>query len=507
MQIMPSPARMLVRFTCILILIMYMSAASAFYTTYKASHCIYCNRLGNPLHAKIEPSSAKDAHASKLHEVHHQINVPEIMALLQQTYPTDNTQLWAKTKNYLYQYRARSKSSQVTNTTNETLSKTKRARTKNLSLKNVQKMIDFLQSTFPNHPELQAHILQTSPRILNQYHSIESRLIPTIDFLWGLYGGLPDSKGVEGGMIYEAIYRNANLLLVRGVGYSGGGWEDKDADTAVEEYLLELGVSASGIAKLKKSQPTLFQVSLKQKVKPVVQYLSNLLGYMSTTSSKNRIVRLITNHPMLLHLDVESNLEPKARFVQTFCGMTDKELAVVMSSTPGILGLSLESNIKPTLQFLLDALTPTTKGDVSESLANKIDNKETRAMLRRSILKHPQILGLSLDNLRAKMSYFDQIDCCGTKSTTTKQKKKDGTLASKILLSAPSAYSLSLSNIAEKIDYLAAVWSCDAPNSSANKDHLYEELKPQNETVYLSDSLRIYPQVLTLSMEGNIKVR
>ena len=101
----------------------------------------------------------------------------------------------------------------------------------------------------------------------------ESRLLPTLEVLKGLYESMPNSEGREGGMIYEAIWRNTIFLLVRGVGYVGGGWEEGggegsvDNSADVESYLVELGVSSLGIAKLKKNNHTLFQLLLKQKVK------------------------------------------------------------------------------------------------------------------------------------------------------------------------------------------------------------------------------------------------
>jgi hypothetical protein len=465
------------------------------------------------------------------------MNVREIMDLLEETYPegsgaTESSakQQWAKTRSYLYQYRAnanlsreRTKTSishQMQNaTSNEILllqaspAQRKRVRTKNLSVENVRQIISVLHNAFPKHPKLQARILQNSPRILSQYHSIESRLIPTVEFIRGLYGKMPDSNGEEGGMIYEAIWRNTNLLLVRGVGYAGGGWEERgeysnddgaashdgNGVSAVEDYLVELGVSSSGIAKLKTHHPTLFQLSLNRRIKPAVRCLFSLLGSeqqsLPSLKQKTQFARILTNHPMLLHLDVDSNLEPTARFIQSFCNMTDAELSTVIASTPGILGLSLESNLRPTLQFMLDNINGTT--------AHKGDENDLISVLRKCILKHPQILALSLSNLRAKMNYFDENDRPrGGITAGSKLNSKKATLASRILVSAPSTYSLSVKNIAEKIEYLAAVWKCISPSTPNSTQCSCGNVNMTS----LSELLQEYPQILTLSMEGNIKV-
>jgi hypothetical protein len=466
---------MFMRLFVVCMLTMYLASAFSTQRRSGSAHCC-------PINAKFDPSTADTSNSYVEKPL---MNVPEIMALLQETYPSNSKQEWTKTRNYLYHFRANSKSKSQSNSIIPVRSK--RVRRKNLSLQNVHQIINFLQTTFPNHPELQAHIIQNSPRILSLHHSIESRLIPTIEFLRGLYGTMADTNGVEGEMLYEAIRRNTDLLLVRGVGYAAG-WEDQDsdADSAVEDYLLNLGVSTSGIEKLKKSHPTLFQLSLKKKVKPVVEYLSLLL------KQRRQISKIITNHPVLFHLDVKTNLEPKARFIKSFCRMNDHELAAVFSSSPGILGLSLENNIEPTLQYLLNAVSMENDGNVTKQR----HNEESISLLRKSILKHPQILGLSLDNLRAKMNYFDQIEDRGD---TLTYNRKEGSLASRIFLSAPSTYSLSLSNIAEKIEYLADIWGC-AVNDTTD----IPSIKPETST--LSDNLRSYPQILTLSMEGNIKV-
>ena len=452
------------------------------------------------------------------------MNITEIINLLEQTYP-DNTsnsssisingkKKWTKTRDYLYQYRASlsptssSSSSTTTTTTTTTSSKRKRKGRDPLTLSNIQQIISFLQSTFPNNTALQSTIIQKSPRILGQYHSIDSRLVPTVEFLNGLYGNM----GTNDDMFVEAISRNTNLLLLRGVGYNaaagrgrggeGDGSSNDNMNREVEEYLQnDLDMPSSAIVKLKRNHPKVFQLSLKDKVKPAIKYLHSLLGHnnihedvlpasMSARQLRKKVAKIVSCHPQVLQLDVTSNLEPTAYFLRDACDFTDTELANVITAAPGVLGLSVEENLKPTLQLIKDIL------ESSVEQVNEDDNHCSNFVvhLRKCILRHPQILALSLNNLRAKRDYFNSIDSCRHDSSSMVQGdgdtegtgKRKPSLAARILQSAPSVYSLSLEgNIIPKVEYLSTtLWG-----SSFNM---------------LSENIHEYPPIMTLSLEDNI---
>lgn len=450
----------------------------------------------------------------------------EILATLERAYPEcGDGEGWARTRRYLYQYCAAARANDGRNENDDARggrsSSRRRRRNSRRSLtpSDLDRLLSFLRTTFPENPRLQAQVLQRTPRILGQSHSIESRLIPTVEFLRGLYGGMDrgDQSG-EDGMFIEAISRNTNLLLVRGVGYSGsrgGGKTDGNAtrndkegddDLAVEEYLRrELGVPTSVITRLKRTHPTLFQLSLGGTVRPVVRFLYSLLGNGDSAieppsgKGKKQVAKMVTHHPMLLQLDVASNLAPTARFLRNSCDFSEKELSAVVATAPGALGLSVEGNLRPTLQFLGEVLelggTKRQSDDGERENSGKVET--SRALLHKCVLRHPQVLALSLRNLMEKRDYFDNIDRndSAVRDGEEKENKSKPSLAGRILASAPSTYSLSLKgNIIPKVECLASLWGV-RPSTSGSAG----EGGPS-----LSDNLREYPQILTLSLEGNI---
>lgn len=390
-------------------------------------------------------SSALGALQLEEEQAQEAMDVRGLMEILNEAFPSADKKSWNKTRRYLYQYRS-------------SLSQPKRRKRQRgpLTASSTERVLEFLQSVFPD--ELQVQIIQQSPRILSQHLSIESRLRPTVDFLIKLYGK---------GMLYEAVRRNTDLLLVRGVGFTNK--YDEDQSKTIDKYLQEeVGMNDAGIKKLKNSHPTLFQLSLESKIKPSLAFICSILGHSSASplddKMRKRIVKIVSNHPALLQLDIENNLKPTVSHIRQSCHLSATELASVIAANPGVMGLSVETNLKPTIRFLADTLN------------SHNETPDINSMLSKCVSKHPQVLALSLSNLQGKREFFDSVDGCHDDAIPRQ------TLAARILLSSPSTYSLSLDdNIKPKFSYLQNLWGESASNF-----------------------IREYPQVLTLSFEGNI---
>jgi hypothetical protein len=379
------------------------------------------------------------------------VGVRNIMSLLTSRYGNEDPSAWSKTRNYIYHTSHR------------------------LTLAQVQEVLDFLDTILSLDKPLVKTIVQTSPRILRK--NAKSYLQPTVDFLLELWG--PD-------LFRTAISRNPNLLLSSGLGHDGS------ANGEIETYLkANLGMKKGGLEKLKRSGPFVFALSL-EKMKSVLDFLQAILekGTFSSSLIPGILLKVVKSNPNLLSLSVSTNFEPGVNFLMSRCGLNAADMAsLIKSSGTAVLGLSVEANLQPTIDYL----------------SSFVKNEED---LKKCILTHPQLLGLSLTNLRAKVAYFDAID-----SQELTVVPNAPSLASRVAAKSPAVYSLSLKeNIAPKVDFLARVWGTPVPTIVYDEkdEPVFTPVKPiypddGKKQASLGHLLQEYPSIMTLSLEGNIQ--
>ena len=403
--------------------------------------------------------------------------VRNIMALLDERYGLSEidqkikTKEWKKTRNYLYHVtRGQTERDEIVTFEEQVVS-----------------VLDFLDDRLKLPPDVSRKVLQDSPRILRK--PVDSFLIPTSDFLLQLWGR---------DLFVQAVERNPALLLSSGLGYtknrkSKGRANRKSADTSgtaidtsVEEIIVEqTGLSSSAIERIKGAAPQVFG-SEASKVNSVLDFLASILQQregLENSSDVDEITReeeelklkkilgkVILAHPYLLNLSVESNLKPRLQFLADTCDLNPTQIAkVVQTSNGSVLSLSVEQNLKPTIDFLLD-----------EIFANNESGDDPKIMLKKCVLTHPQLLGLSLANLKSKVQYFDSIG---------------SSLAVRVASKSPAIYSLNLDqNIVPTIDFLSRVWGV----AKASK----EERKSSDDFISM---LHEYPNIITLSVESNLQ--
>ena len=391
---------------------------------------------------------------------------------------------WKKTRNYLY-HATRSQQNENGGQSSDVVIQFEQQ---------IATVLDFLDHRLELPPDISKRVLQESPRILRK--PVDSFLIPTADFLLQLWGR---------DMFVQAVERNPALLLSSGVGYttnrkSKGGSRNSNLttsrktkhedvttiDTGVEQTVEEIlsvhtGLSASAMKRMKGTAPFVFGLE-PSKVYSVLEFLDSVLrprqddATASTTPEvtkrKNILGKVIMAHPYLLNLSVESNLKPRVKFLAESCDLEPAELAkVVQTSNGSVLGLSVEQNLKPTLEFLLNQIF-----DKNNDLSD-----DPRAMLKKCVSTHPQLLGLSISNLKSKVNYFHSIG---------------PSLAVRIARKCPAIYSLNLDkNIIPTIEFLSKVWGVKSGTSTS---------KGSNENVFVS-MLHEYPNIITLSVETNLQ--
>jgi len=338
---------------------------------------------------------------------------------------------WKKTRRYLYQASHKLTSSQV------------------------DKVLSFLEVSFGR--SIAQHVVRTSPRILRR--SVKTKLVPTKEMLEELYGPA---------MTREAVQRKPELLLTRGIGYN-----THVLDLVEVLFKDELGLKQAQLDRLKLKLPSIFQTDVT-KLLLVIQFFRKILMIQYDTEKVNSIIRkLLVSHPNIFLLSVEDNLQPHVAFFKENCDFDDFDVAKMIESRNAgpIFGLSIEKNLNPSLAFLHERLS---HNDVSKVLKS-----------------HPQILSLSIDNLREKVTYFDSLE--GDPKDTDSPGETCDTLASKILRRSPSVYSLSLEkSIQPKVDFLANIWSVHEDGTTLN-------------TTSVSKHLGQNPSVLSLSLSGNIQ--
>lgn len=341
--------------------------------------------------------------------------VRDIMMLIESRYGSDVD--WQRTKMYVY-------------------------RAKNLSVSSVTQVLDFLDSFLSAQVVLA--LLKHSPRVLNK--PVQSYLKPTAEFLMELWG--PE-------LFEHAMERRPQLLLTSGVGYNQQNTllVEGRKQQNVEEVLTEtIDLPVKELQQLKREDPSVFGLRA-EKVKEVLEYLNKILE--PTAKGKPILRKMVVGYPSVLHLSVETNLEPRVKFLTEKLQLTPQELAKIIQ-TGAILGLSIDANLRPTLKYLQEDLL------LGENL-------------KKCILSHPQLLALSLANIQGKSQFFRSIG---------------PSLAPRIARRCPAIFSLNLdTNIAPTLDFLSRVWGCRWDDAAME--------------AWLAE----YPNVLTLSIEGEFAFR
>ena len=374
-----------------------------------------------------------------------------------------NSNDWKKTRNYLYHA---SRSYQKIHDGDSTITLQQQVVT----------VLDFLDGRLDLPRRVTTKILQDSPRILRK--PVDSFLIPTSDFLLQLWGR---------DLFLEAVDRNPAVLLSSGVGYTRR--KSTTAEQNVDDILLKYtGLSSSVINGMKKTSPFVFGLAPAQ-IHSVLRYLKNILvqgdvDTITTTANNSTdnekelksmkiLGKIVLGHANLLNLSVTNNLRPRIEFLVASCNLDPIEIAKVVETSNGsVLGLSVDNNLRPTIDFMLHNI-------FHDNSSTDNQHQRKQLLLKKCIITHPQLFGLSLANLKSKVGYFNSVI--------------GPNFAVRIATKCPAIYSLNLDqNIIPTIEFLMKIWGIKTIAETSQRQ-------------LLQSMLNEYPNIITLSVETNIQ--
>eukprot|EP00884_Botryococcus_braunii_P014495 jgi/Botrbrau1/23046/Bobra.136_1s0034.1 len=114
------------------------------------------------------------------------------------------------------------------------------------------------------------------------------------------------------------------------------------------EYLRDgAHLSTQQLAQVLRAQPRILSSSLEDHIRPTVEYLRNIVG----PSAPARLGRLLATRPVLLTYEVQENLDPKIKWLETL-GIDRKKLPTILTRSPDILSIGIGTDLQPTVNFL-----------------------------------------------------------------------------------------------------------------------------------------------------------
>jgi len=116
-------------------------------------------------------------------------------------------------------------------------------------------------------------------------------------------------------------------------------------------YQKDVGMSLEQIRSAVTKQPSLFQYSVEDNLRPKLSFFTQELKI-----EKSRLAKMIQNSPALFGLSLQRNLRPKVEAIMDYCCLTAEQVGEIVSTSPSILSLSVTRKIVPTLQFIETAL-------------------------------------------------------------------------------------------------------------------------------------------------------
>ena len=127
------------------------------------------------------------------------------------------------------------------------------------------------------------------------------------------------------------------------------------------------------------AQPAILGYSIERNLKPKAQWLLDL------GLSKTQVAKAVAARPHILGYSIEQNLKLKVRWLLDL-GLSNSEVAVVVASFSSFLGLSIDKSLKPKYSLLLVVFGPTEAGQLVAKCPRILSYSQQRLTERLSVL-------------------------------------------------------------------------------------------------------------------------
>jgi mTERF domain-containing protein len=192
--------------------------------------------------------------------------------------------------------------------------------------------------------------------------------------------------------------------------------EETDHGETLDWLQARIGFSDEKLAKLVQLQPTILNMSVRERLEPNIAWLQDRLALDQEGLQRVvlRLTPMVGGLAQLLGSSMEENLEPTLVWLQERLLLDDSGVAKLVKECPSFLGFSLELH-QEKMTWLQKRLA--------------LDDKS----LSKLVQSHPSVLGCSIDdNLEPTLSWLQERLSLDDKSL------------SKLVKTLPSALSLSI---------------------------------------------------------------
>lgn len=177
---------------------------------------------------------------------------------------------------------------------------------------------------------------------------VETTLGPAVAFLRDEIGVSAESLAAVAAKNPSILAMSVSNLREKRDFFANVVFADAPGDDSLFSGPLE---TANGVFR---KNPTLFALSVKNSIVPKLNFFANELGLGASGAA-----RLVTKSPATFHLSLERNIAPTTTFLATELGLGRERAAKLIQSRPTVLAYSIDTKLRPTVAYLTHSFFPT----------------------------------------------------------------------------------------------------------------------------------------------------